>query len=79
MKRVLIPLAEGFEETEAIATADVLRRAGMDVVLAGLPSSIIKGAHGIHVIADTKLEMLKPDDFDVLVLPGGSPGCEEGA
>jgi 4-methyl-5(b-hydroxyethyl)-thiazole monophosphate biosynthesis len=74
--KALIPLAEGFEETEAITTADILRRAGFEVVLAGLPSSIMKGAHGIHVITDAKLEVINPDDFDVLVLPGGSPGCE---
>ena len=74
--RVLIPLAEGFEETEAVTTANVLRRAGFDVVLAGLPSSIMKGAHGIHIITDTKLDVINADDFDVLVLPGGSPGCE---
>lgn len=74
MKKVLIPLAEGFEEIEALTTADVLRRAGFEVVLAGLPGTIVKGRSGIKVIADTKIEDVKHKDFDCLVLPGGDPG-----
>jgi 4-methyl-5(b-hydroxyethyl)-thiazole monophosphate biosynthesis len=74
MKKVLIPLAEGFEEIEALATADVLRRAGLDVVLAGLPGTIVKGRSGIKVIADVKIEDVEHKDFDCLVLPGGNPG-----
>jgi 4-methyl-5(b-hydroxyethyl)-thiazole monophosphate biosynthesis len=74
MKKVLIPLAEGFEEIEALATADILRRAGLDVVLAGLPGTIVKGRSGIKVIADTKIEDVDHNEFDCLVLPGGSPG-----
>lgn len=74
MKKVLIPLAEGFDEIEALATADVLRRAGLDVVLAGLPGTIVKGRSGIKVIADVKIEDVDHKDFDCLVLPGGDPG-----
>ncbi len=74
MKKVLIPLAEGFDEIEALATADVLRRADMEVVLAGLPGTIVKGRSGIKVIADAKIEDVDHKDFDCLVLPGGDPG-----
>ncbi len=74
MKRILIPLANGFEETEAIATADVLRRADMEVVLAGIPGQIVEGAHGIKIISDKKIEDAKNEEFDAVVLPGGNPG-----
>lgn len=76
MKKVLIPLAEGFEEIEALATTDVLRRAGLEVVLAGLPGTIVEGASGIKVIADKKINDVKAGDFDCVVLPGGDPGYQ---
>ncbi len=74
MKKVLIPLAEGFEEIEALAVADVLRRGGLEVVLVGLPGSIVKGRSDIKVISDKKIEDIDPKNFDAVVLPGGSPG-----
>ena len=74
MKKVLIPLAEGFEEIEALATADVLRRANLEVVLAGIPGTIVKGRSGIKIVADTKIEDVDHKDFDCIVLPGGNPG-----
>ena len=74
MKKVLIPLAEGFEEIEALATADVLRRAGLEVVLAGIPGTIVKGRSGIKIIADVKIEDVNHKDFDCILLPGGNPG-----
>lgn len=74
MPKVMIPLAEGFEETETISVADVLRRAGIEVVLTGIPSTIVEGAHGIKVIADKKIDDLDTEKFDALVLPGGNPG-----
>ena len=74
MKKILIPLADGFEEIEAIAVVDVLRRAGFDVVTTGLPSSIVEGAHGVKLIADKKIDNVNLDEFDALILPGGNPG-----
>lgn len=71
---VLVPLADGFEEIEALATVDVLRRAGLDVVTAGIPSTIIQGSRNIKVVADKRLEDVNFDEFDALVLPGGNPG-----
>jgi 4-methyl-5(b-hydroxyethyl)-thiazole monophosphate biosynthesis len=74
MKKVLIPLADGFEEIEALTVADVLRRGDLEVVLVGLPGSIVKGRSNIKVISDKKIEDVNPKDFDAVVLPGGSPG-----
>ena len=73
MSTALVPLAEGFEEIEAITIIDVLRRAGVEVMTVGLESAIVTGAHGIVVMADQILEHAKPDQFDLIVLPGG-PG-----
>lgn len=70
---ILVPLADGFEEIEAITIMDVLRRAGLTLVTAGLPGTIIKGMHGIQVLADKKLDDVDTSVFDGLVLPGG-PG-----
>lgn len=72
--RVVVPLAEGFEEIEAINVIDVLRRADVDVVTAGLKDGLIKGAHNVLVLPDTTLEKIDYRDFDCLVLPGGAPG-----
>lgn len=75
-RRVLVPLAEGFEEIEAVTIIDVLRRAGIEVVTASLAASTsVKGAHGISVAADTTLDASRSGRFDAVVLPGGMPGA----
>lgn len=74
MPKILVPLAEGFEEIEALAVVDILRRAGIDVVIAGTTGTMVVGAHGIRVTADKRLIDLETDSFDGIVLPGGNPG-----
>jgi 4-methyl-5(b-hydroxyethyl)-thiazole monophosphate biosynthesis len=76
MKRVLVPLAEGFEELEAVTIIDILRRAGIDVVVASLASSPVTGSHGIRLNADTPLAALAEQEFDMIALPGGMPGAD---
>ena len=75
MNRILLILADGFEEIEALGTADVLRRLGLPVVLAGLTGTeAVTGAHGMKILPDTGLEMVKDEDFAAVILPGGMPG-----
>ena len=76
MKRVLIPLAPGFEEIEALAVVDILRRAGAEVLLAGTVDGPIQGRNKIKILADTSLDSVKEQDFDMIVLPGGAVGTE---
>lgn len=73
-ERILVPLAEGFEEIEAVTVIDVLRRAGLDVTTAGLAPGTITGSHGIGIAPDAALGELDLDRFTVVVLPGGMPG-----
>ena len=75
MKNVLVPMADGFEEIEAITIIDLLRRAGAEVVVAGLQKRNVEGSHGIKMIADTVLDEVLEDSFDMIVLPGGVPGA----
>jgi len=74
-KKAVIVLAQGFEEIEAVTPIDILRRAGVNVVVAGLRSKSVKGAHDITINTDVVFGEI---DYipDVLVLPGGTPGAE---
>lgn len=74
-KKVLVILAEGFEEIEAVTPVDVLRRAGVDVILAGLPGKTVSGAHGIKFQTDITLEEYH-ELPDAIILPGGMPGAQ---
>lgn len=76
MKKVLVPLAEGFEEIEAITIIDILRRADVSVVTASLGATAVKAAHAITINADKTLDEALKEDFDMVVLPGGMPGSE---
>ena len=79
MASVLLPLAEGFEELEAVALIDVMRRGGIEVRVAYINDSlghgkVVIGANGIGVKADTAIKNVISDDFDMMVLPGGWDG-----
>ena len=68
-------LADGFEETEAIAPIDILKRFGKEVVTVGVGGGKVKGAHGITVTADiTDNDVIMTDKVEMIVLPGGMPG-----
>ena len=75
MSKVLVPLAEGFEEIEAVSIIDVLRRAEIEVLVAYLgEDKIVKGANGISVCADMSIDTVSTDEADMIVLPGGWGG-----
>jgi len=74
-KTALIILAEGFEEIEAVTPADILRRAGIKVTIAGLKRKSVKGAHGITIETDILFTEYKTLP-DVVIFPGGMPGAE---
>ena len=78
MASVLIPIAKGFEELEAVALIDVMRRGGIEVTVAYLEDewqdSLVLGANGITIEADTSIKNVISDDFDMMVLPGGWDG-----
>ena len=76
MKSVLIPLAPGFEDLEAVTLVDLLRRAGIEVVTAGLHDGLIEGSRGLRVQPDATLDTVLARDFDMIALPGGMPGAE---
>jgi len=73
--RVIVPLADGFEEIEAATVIDLLRRADIEVVVASLGATAVKGAHGLGFAADTTLDAAAAADYDLVVLPGGEPGA----
>jgi len=75
MATVLIPLAEGAEELEAVTVIDLLRRAGIEVVVAGLQAGPVKCARGTVIQPDATLDTAVRRDYDMIVLPGGQPGA----
>jgi 4-methyl-5(b-hydroxyethyl)-thiazole monophosphate biosynthesis len=75
MSRVLVPLANGFEEIEAINIIDVLRRGGIEVLVASLDTAMtIQGAHNVRVLADMTIDDVDVKTLDMIVLPGGWGG-----
>ena len=76
MARVLVPLAQGCEELEAVTIIDLLRRAQIEVISAGLDSAPITASRGTVLIADKTLDEALKLDYDRVVLPGGLPGAD---
>ncbi|MGH1537184.1 MAG: DJ-1 family glyoxalase III [Gammaproteobacteria bacterium] len=73
---VLIPLAQGCEELEAVTIIDLLRRADIQVTTAGLDDKPITASRGTKLLADTTLDQIIHEEFDMVVLPGGLPGAD---
>lgn len=76
MHKVLVLLAQGCEEIEAVTIIDILRRAGIEVTSAGLDDLPVLGSHSIMLTADTTLDLAQHQEFDMIVLPGGLPGTD---
>ena len=71
---VYMLLGTGFEETEAIAPLDLLRRAGVEVATVGINGKIVYGSHGIGIEADLELNQMNLTDLEMIILPGGLGG-----
>ena len=77
MAKVLVFLASGFEEIEALTVVDLLRRAGIDTMMVSITNDIsVTGSHGITVAADEVMEAINFDEATMIVLPGGMPGTK---
>lgn len=76
-KRILVPLADGFETIEALSVVDIFRRAGAYVDMAAVGDSLqVRSSHNIQVMADRTLLDCSKEIYDLIVLPGGVPGAE---
>jgi 4-methyl-5(b-hydroxyethyl)-thiazole monophosphate biosynthesis len=76
MPKVLVPLAQGCEELEAVTIIDLLRRAKIDVTTAGLDKQTITASRGVKLVPDTDLDSALKQEYDMIVLPGGLPGAD---
>lgn len=76
MSKVLVPLAQGCEELEAVTVIDILRRAGVSVTSAGLVPGPVRASRGTVLLPDATLDDVLQQTFDMVVLPGGMPGSE---
>lgn len=77
VKMVLVPVADGSEELEAVAIVDVLRRAGANVTIASVTDDmVLTGSKGVKLVADRLLSDCAHETFDLIALPGGMPGAE---
>jgi 4-methyl-5(b-hydroxyethyl)-thiazole monophosphate biosynthesis len=76
-KKVLVPLAEGFEMIEALSVVDIFRRAGAHVDLAAIGDGLqVTSSHNVQVMADKILSDCVNETYDLIVLPGGIPGAD---
>lgn len=76
MPSVLVPLAQGCEELEAVTITDLLTRAGVKVITAGLDDQPVHASRGITFIPDVQISEVADKSFDMIVLPGGQPGAD---
>ena len=77
MAKILVPLASGFEEIEAISIIDVVRRTNIEVITASMDDNLlVKGANNINIQANTNINSINIEEFDMIVLPGGWGGTD---
>ncbi|MBM2830060.1 MAG: protease [Gammaproteobacteria bacterium] len=76
MAKVLVPLAQGCEELEAVTIIDLLRRAKIEVTTAGLDKQPVIASRGVKLVPDTDLDTALKQEYDMVVLPGGLPGAD---
>ena len=77
MNQIIVHLAEGFEEIEAVTIIDVLRRAGLDVITVSVTGNrVVKGSHQIEIKADLLYEEVDYSKGEMIILPGGMPGSK---
>lgn len=76
MKKVLVFLADGFEEIEALSVVDVLRRADLKCDLCSIEGEYVRGTHNIIIKSDCIIDDINTDEYDAMVLPGGLPGAD---
>jgi 4-methyl-5(b-hydroxyethyl)-thiazole monophosphate biosynthesis len=74
--RVLVLLAQGCEELESVTVIDLLRRAGINVISAGLDSNPVTASRGVVLVPDTTLSEALYTDYEMIVLPGGAIGAD---
>jgi len=75
-KHILVPIADGCEEMEAVTIIDTLRRAGGQVTVAGVDSREVAASRGVKLVADCLLDDCLAESYDLIVLPGGMPGAQ---
>ena len=73
MKKVLVLLADGFEEIEALSVVDVLRRANIVCELCSIEGEYVRGTHDIIIKSDSNINEINKDEYDAVVLPGAGP------
>jgi 4-methyl-5(b-hydroxyethyl)-thiazole monophosphate biosynthesis len=76
-KRVVVPIAQGVEEIEAVTVIDILRRAGVEVTVAGVTADPITGRNRIRLLADCPIDQVNPAELDMIILPGGAEGTNQ--
>lgn len=77
MSKVLVPIAQGFEEIEAVSVIDVMRRGGIEVIVGSVDGSeLVKGANGITILCERPVKGISADEIDMIVLPGGWGGTK---
>ena len=74
--KVLVPIADGTEEIEAVCIIDILRRAGVDVTVASVGELQITASRGVKIVADCRIDDCRAVRYDLIALPGGIPGAE---